>query len=759
LLQGVRVLEFGQQVAGPLTGMLLADLGAEVVRVERPRRARRRHPSWYTYNRNKSVVSLDLASETGRSEALRLLAGADVVIDGLKRGDLARYGIDAEAARARRPDLVYCEITGFAPETGVQAYPWEGIVSAAAGFFMPNLPNGWERSPSFSSLPVATTFAGLLAANAIAAALVCRRRSGWGQRIEVPLHSALFYAIGFRLLRTNWTADSTLPDRPNRYNPLVNVYQCSDGRWVQLHVTRPRFVRAFLEELGLQSWREEGLLDRRRLAADPGLRAEIKSRLQRLFATQAAEYWEERLSHAGVSCAVCRSAAEWLRHPHAVQAGLSVDVATERGPLRQPGPILDSHAATERPLAPRLCDSRDIDWQPRAVPQRGPKPSAALEGVLALDLGQVLAGPTAGRILAEFGADVIKVDPPDLALNDAFWLDTNRGKRSLLLDLKTPAGREVFGTLVRDADVLIENFRIGVTGRLGIDYETLKRRNGRLVYASLNCYGYAGPFAGRPGWEQLAQAVTGIQARNGGRGRRPRLARFAILDYATGLAASLGVLAALYERESTTRGRRVTTSLVASAGILQAPLMSGYSGGRRREFEGPDARGLSPLSRIYATADGWVYLHCPLTEASRLSDVPELRHLAGPLASCKRRADSGLEHGLEEAFLSRPSAYWESVLNRGRVAVMALGRSWDLFAKPGIRRAGLIETHHDPAWGKVEHVGIPHRLSLTPAVSGARVPLPGSDTRKVLLARGVSARAYERLRRSGAARTSLSAVG
>jgi crotonobetainyl-CoA:carnitine CoA-transferase CaiB-like acyl-CoA transferase len=758
LLQGVRVLEFGQQIAGPLTGMLLADLGADVVRVERPRRARRRHPVWYTYNRNKRVVSLDLASEIGRAEAMRLLEGCDVVVDGLKRGDLARYGIDPVAAQARRPDLIHCEVTGFAPETGVSAHPWEGIVSAAAGLFLPNLPSARQRSPSFTSLPVASTFAGLLAANAIVAALVCRRRSGWGQRIEVPLHSALVYAFGFKLLRTNWTEDSVLPSRPRRPNPLVHAYQCSDGRWIQVHVSRPRFLRAFVEELGLQSWRDEGLIDRDRLVGGAAARAEAVSRLQELFATQPAEYWEERLSRAGVSCAVCRSAAEWLRHPHALQSGLTVELATDRGLLRQPGPLLDNHAPTERPLAPIQCDSRDVNWQPRRPPQRGPRPSAALEGVRVLDLGQVLAGPAAGRVLAEFGAQVIKVDPPGVAVNEAFWLDTNRGKRSVLLDLKAPAGREAFDKLAQDADVLIENFRLGVTERLGIDHETLKRLNPRLVYSSVNCYGYAGPFAARPGWEQVAQAATGIQARNGGRGRRPRLARFAVLDYATGLAASLGALAALYKREATGRGRRVTTSLVASAGLLQASLIAEAPTVRRRDFEGPEAQGPSLLSRIYATADGWVYLHCPWLEASSLSEAPELRHLAGRLAACKRRADPDLEQALEEAFLGRPSSYWESALNRGRVAVLGLAGSWDLLAQPGLRRARLIETHDDPVWGKVEHVGIPHRLALTPAVSGARVPLPGADTRRVLLAHGVSARAYDRLRRSGAAQGSRTAA-
>jgi crotonobetainyl-CoA:carnitine CoA-transferase CaiB-like acyl-CoA transferase len=183
----------------------------------------------------------------------------------------------------------------------------------------------------------------------------------------------------------------------------------------------------------------------------------------------------------------------------------------EYGPILQPG-LQVRLSATPGAIHPR--HPLDADRQPilaeldqPAPGTRRPDPDSALSTQHSA-LAIILAGPTCGRTLAEFGADVVKIDDPNREGGVAFHLDVNRGKRSVLLDLKTPAGLAVFWRLVDDADVIVQNYRDGVVQRLGIDYERIRARRPEIVYASLNAYGHVGPWAGRPGWEQLAQATT-----------------------------------------------------------------------------------------------------------------------------------------------------------------------------------------------------------------------------------------------------------
>ncbi len=185
---------------------------------------------------------------------------------------------------------------------------------------------------------------------------------------------------------------------------------------------------------------------------------------------------------------------------------------------------------------------------------------AALEGVRVLDLCIILAGPTAGRTLAEYGADVIKIDAPYRGDSVIFFTDVSRAKRSILLDLKTPEGLAVFWQLVDSADVVLQNYRAGVAERLGIGYEDVRKRKPEIVYASLNSYGHLGPWADRPGHEQLAQAATGMQVRFGGDGP-PMLQTNAINDYGTGFMGAYGVALALLHRNRTGEGQHIDSAL------------------------------------------------------------------------------------------------------------------------------------------------------------------------------------------------------
>lgn len=734
MVRNLRVLEFGQYVAGPITGMLLAELGADVIKVEPPAGDPLRClPSYEIWNRNKRVVRLDLARSDNRAIAQRLAGTADVLIDALKPGTLVRFGVDSPALREAHPSLITCSLPGFAAETGLSTLPaWEPLIAAAAGLFRSTRADG---DAVFTPLPLASTYAALLAAASVGAALVARDRGGEGQAIEVPIHSAVFMALGYALQRCNGR------EIGGGQNPLITTVRCGDGRWLQIHAALPRFIEGLVAALGVDEWRDEGLLDPDRWASLPEVPAELQRRLATIFASDSAESWEGRLAAAGQCGAVCRTVEEWLTHPAAEQARLVVDLPSPYGTLRQPGHVVETDATRAMPLRPRQeVTAADVAWHVRTVerPTRRPssrKASAApLVGIRVLDLCLILAGPSCARALAEFGADVIKVDAPDAPIFESFWLDTNRGKRSIVVDIKTAAGREIVWKLFETADVVVENFRKGVVDRLGIDYAEVSARFPHMIYASMNCYGYEGPFAERAGWEQLAQASSGMQVRYGGRNAQPKLMSYAINDYATGLAAALGVLSALRERNSTGRGQHVISSLAMTAGFMQSLYMFDYPGRARDDIEGQQAPGTSALSRLYHCLDGWLYLHCLrqqlpslleiVREGTADLDVPPLAGDAG--------ATSLLAEFLAERFQTATVDSWTTVLGHRDIAAVRATCTTDLADDPRMHGAGIITTSVSSTRGVIEHVGIPQRLSRTPAESGRPAPVLGADTVEVL---------------------------
>ncbi len=223
-----------------------------------------------------------------------------------------------------------------------------------------------------------------------------------------------------------------------------------------------------------------------------------------------------------------------------------------------------------------------------------------------------------------------------------FHADVNRGKRSILLDFNKPEAMEVFWKLVDEADVIVQNYRQGSIDKLGIDYESVAKRRPDIVYASLNAYGDIGPWATRPGWEQLAQATTGMQKRYGGDGQ-PVLQPFPVNDYGTGFMGAYGVALALLHKKKTGKGQHVRTALARTALTLQSAIFHDYEGKTWDEPRGQDAIGEGPLQRIYLANDGWFFLGA----SNEL--LPKLEHDAG-LKGIRDLSGAELEAALEAQF-------------------------------------------------------------------------------------------------------------
>ncbi len=585
-LRGLRVIDFGHYIAGPLAGMLLADQGAEVIKVEKPQGDPARvHPAFATWNRGKQSVVIDLHTPTGQAQAQALMRSADIVIENFRPGVAERLGIGYEALAAQHPRVIYCSFPGFGPDHPLRHAPgWEPIIGASTGLYPPHRASshgeaaGNGAEPWFTPLPIASTYAAMLGVVCITVALYARHHTQRGQRLEVPLHSAMFTAMGRHLIKfETFQAPDTFA-WPRQV--MAKQYACADGRYVQHHGMFERFVHQSLSAANRTEWIEEAvsLIGRPLDAATIALWVE---RFSEMFRQRTAQAWEDAVSAAGGACTVCKTVDEWLVHPHATAAGMVAEVEDARyGRMKQPGVQVTLRRTPGRiqGRAPLLGEhTRSVLEAPGAASAPASAPASpstspmlhALAGVRVLDLCIILAGPTCGRTLAEFGADVIKIDDPIRPGDAVGYMDVNRGKRSIELNLKTEAGRAIFWSLIDTADVIVENNRRGSLARLGLDYDAIRARKPSIVYASLNCYGYDGPWSDRPGWEQLAQATSGIQVRHGGRDGAPTLLPYAVNDYGTGLMGAYAVALALHERNLSGQGQAVDSGLARTAGLLQ----------------------------------------------------------------------------------------------------------------------------------------------------------------------------------------------
>jgi crotonobetainyl-CoA:carnitine CoA-transferase CaiB-like acyl-CoA transferase len=361
-----------------------------------------------------------------------------------------------------------------------------------------------------------------------------------------------------------------------------------------------------------------------------------------------------------------------------------------------------------------------------------------------LDLCIVLAGPTCGRTLGEFGAEVIKIDDPSRPYDIAGNTDVNRGKRSININLKTPEGLEVFYKLLETADVVVENNRASSLARLGISYEEMKKRKPNIIHASLNAFGYDGPWAERPGWEQLAQATSGIQVRRGGRDAAPKILPYPMNDYGTGLMGAYAVALAVHERNRTGKGQTVNSGLALTAGLLQSPFFLDYEGYQRDEPEGLDVRGFSAKSRLYEAADGWMYLHCPSDEA--WENLVKLSEFTG----LDEGSDDALTQSLVKILAGKPRGEWEKLINPTGVSVMANRMVADFRDDTDIRKASLIVGRDHPGVGQADHLGSVAKLSGTPMRVGRPTPLLGAETDEILVEAGYTGEQIEAMKLSGA---------
>jgi crotonobetainyl-CoA:carnitine CoA-transferase CaiB-like acyl-CoA transferase len=729
-LSGLRVVDFGQYIAGPLAAMILADCGADVVRVDPPGGPRWCHPANAALQRGKRSISLDLRSAGDAETAGRIVATSDVLIENFRPGVMDRLGLSPHEMLSANPRLVYCSMPGFGaddPRAGLSG--WEGIVSAAAAVY--RQPRMMPGTPEilFNAAPLVSAYAAIIASHAVVAALIAREQCGRGQHVEVPLFDAAHQIIGLFGLSVPMT-----PPRGITLNPaLMKRRACADGRFIDISPPIRGFER-FVDYFARPIDGDAADLVHR---ADPESFARLDALLDQVVSQySAADLEREAQERAGAAVALCQTTHEWLhdRQALATQCVIPMD-DPELGAGAQAGyavhltatPLSAAHAR-RLPDSDRNAILADVAAAHQADPSPpGPAPTLPLEGIRVIDTTQILAGPTAGKVLAEYGADVIKINDPRPDANPmgaAGHEDVNRGKRSLLLDLTAAEGRAVLDELLTGADVFHQNFTRGAAARLRLTEDDLRAHNPDIVYSSVSVHADGGFRGGYRGHEELGQAVSGMQVRLGGDGP-PRRAGWAVNDYATGHLSALAILLGLYHRGSTGEAQHVQAALSRTATILQLPFMLDYRGRRWDEPDG-NANGWGPLDRLYEAADGWFYM-----AAVRPDDLARLSETAGLPDPRELPADE-LGDELAAHFREENAAELVQRLTRSGIAAHVLSTVEDNMEDPVARQRGLSVRQHHPAVGRRRAVGRWARMSLTPLRDLQAAPPLGWDGRDVL---------------------------
>ena len=388
-----------------------------------------------------------------------------------------------------------------------------------------------------------------------------------------------------------------------------------------------------------------------------------------------------------------------------------------------------------------------------------------LAGVRVLDISQVMAGPYACMLLGDLGADVIKIEPPGTGdqtrgsmgfkmkgADSLGFINMNRNKRSVALNLKSKAGKAALLALAKDADILIENYRPGAMKRLGLGYDAMKEINPRLVYTSISGFGQTGPWADRPGFDLMAQAMSGVMSVTGYPDSPPVKCGVPVADSGCALFAIYATLAAYIGARATGQGQYVDAALFDSAMAFSVWDICDYWGtGKRPEPLGTSNKMTAPYQAM-ACSDGhfvmgannqklWVQL-CTLMQRSELLQDPRFSTIALRLAN--RQA---LQDELERTFREHPKDYWvQTLLDNGIPAGPILGYPEAFDSEHGKARGMRMEIDH-PVEGKVPNIGFAVKLSGTPQQVRRHPPLLGEHTREVLEEAGLD---YEQLKGEGA---------
>ncbi len=787
-LEGVRVLDLSSGPAAGIATMILADFGAQVVSITRPPDAPldplAKLPAAPMWQRGKQRVTLDLNDPKDTQYLHQLAAGADVFVCNWRIAALTRRQLDFNAMHERHPHLVYCHISGFGSHGPMANAPgYEHTVAAYSGRMRMFSGIVDRPGPVFSALQVGVHAAAQSAASGIMAALLARGEHGQGQLVETSLLQGMLpYEMGAMI---GMQFVEQFPDllpviaTPSAEPPMPSLFyhpaQAADGRWMQFGNLLPHLFDNFLIATDLiDIVADEDFNPKQLLLKTPEKQEAFRERmLKRIQARTADEWMQDFINDGGIVATPYQTTQEALHDPDIVANGHVIERASGGVQL---GPLARLAATPAHPGAD-IADS--LNWaqqwaqtpkaKPHAPNTKDKNPALPLKGIRVVEIATIIAAPLGAAFLADMGADVIKVeqvggDPFRGMLSGLGSARVNAGKRSISVNMKNDAGLQIVLDLLKDADVVIHNFRPGVPERLGIDYATVQTLNPNIVYLQSNGYGPDGPGALRPSTHPIpGAAMGGVMYQMGERlpeslqdidelvlwCRRLMRANEVNPDPNTALVVATSVMLGLMARMRTGQGQQIFVDMFGANAYANSDDFLDYPGKSPRPMPDDKLHGLSATYRLYPCADDqWIFLG--LTTPREYQIFLSTLEQAGLSAPTADFQDINLADALSTLFLSKNAVAWQTLL--GHVGcVQADGPAPNTFwtQDPQVAALDLLAEVEHPAWGPYYRHGPMVLFDGQRQALGAP-PLAGQHNSEVLQSLGYSETQIEALSQQGA---------
>lgn len=791
---GIRVVDLTQGMAGPLATMILADFGADVIRLEPPGG----DPCWelpayLVWNRGKKSVAVDWSCGVGRAQARSLVAGADIFIESLGPSHADALGLGYDAMAGAHPALIYFSISAFGSEGPYKHLKADdGVVNAKTGRMHDQV--GWQEEdrPIYRAVHDTSYHTAMFTVQALVAALRVRLMTGRGQRVETSLLAGVTAPNNpWR----RWEGQQLPPDVYPRWLPNDAVIrgelvldrkesdpysaipsqlcaECKDGRWIMHSHIQPDLFKAWINAIGFSRiWDDPRFCQAPRFANDEDRIALNLMIFERMKEKTSLEWREVYRRNPDCAGEIMQTTQEAIRHEQFIANGHIVELDDPRvgrmiqvgafakmsetpAVIARPAPLPGQHTAEILTDSPRPA--------PRIVPG-GAKPARPLEGLVMIEMASWLAAPFAGALLADLGMRVIKIEP--LAGDPFRLMPTNenmirafQGKENVALDLKSREGQEIFRKLVARADVLMHNFRPGAPARIGADYETLRKIKPDLVYVYAASYGSQGPDAMRAAFNPTMGAFSGNSLYQSGEGNRPKGDQSP--DPMAGSGVATGIMLGLAARLLTGKGQYIETSMMNSCVYANSDDAFDYKGKAARRMPDSAQLGIEATYRLYETARGWIFLavqsdkefaaFCKAVSREDLLRDDRFAHWAGRYVHRDVLGDE-----LARVFRTRSADEWEAVLTAadlGCVRADAVGHRRFLHEDPHAKAIGFMVQTKSRAFadqapdGRYWRHAPVVKFSETPCEAGKPYEGHAEHTRAVLQDLGYDAAAIERLR-------------
>lgn len=763
-LEHLVVIEAAPVMPGSIAGMMLADHGAEVIKVEPRGGAFFAHDlSRKGWDRGKKSVELEIADPQDRDTLRGLLKGADIFIHAMTETEAKALGLDEASLERDFPALVSCALTAYNSDTPYADRPYGESLAAAKLGVMIDKGSSHRAGPMYLGHPALHYGQAFLAVISTMSAIRARREIGAGQRVEASLLDAMLAQSAMN----HWwqedglsyikKGDSGAVDRFGKVRLVTAMFECGDGKFLQIHTGSGGFYPA-MEILGFG--------DRIKKVDGPEMAVPLDDdeyQIARVeifgaFKAKPRDEWIALFQAADVAALPVLEPAEVLLDDQVTFAQMRIALPDpDFGTIYQAAPAVhfsETPIPTPKPAPAVGADNASLAELANRPARKAPAAVRALkrplEGIRVVDFSSFFAVGFGGRLLNDLGAEVIKLETPSgdqmRPLPDVFDA-AQRGKRDIVLDLKKPEALEAARKLVATADVITHNLRPGKADKLGIGYEALSAINPSLIYTYLPGYGSKGPKSLLKSFAPLVSGWTGLLYEGGGEGNTPNRSVFGNEDYNNGFLAAAAILMALENRTNRGRGEYIecpqlhSSLWTTSEHFLDADKKPVY--GMRLDKE---QQGFNALDRIYRTSDGWLAVCCRSDQrfAALMKAIgqPELVDDARFRTPKDRSAnDEALKALLVPFFAERTSVEAFTILDGvGAACEIACETQWvdEALWFDWMLQSNRVVENFDSMYGHVRQIALFNRLGKTPGLAKGSAPRLGEHTRAILTELGYS---------------------